>query len=379
MELKKQRIASIDILRGFIMLLMLIDHVRERFCYHLPLSDPMDIHNISSQLFVSRIMTHFCAPIFVFLTGLSAWLYANPSNKPKRSPGSFLFKRGLFLIVLEITLVNFSWLASYKTLYLQVIWAIGLSMISLSVLSKLPRVWIGCIGFIIVFGHNFLTPIHFEPNEMGYHIWTILHDRGYVFDSEFFRIKASYPILPWIGVILIGYFFGTLYTNITSSLERQKKLILTGVISLLLLGILRGFNIYGETLPWTVQESLGTTIMSFVNFTKYPPSLNYILFTLGVGMLLLALFESIENKLTAILKVFGSVPMFFYLLHLYVLLVLYIVSIKIFGPNHGNYLGFNSFYYVWIMWFILAVILYFPSKAFSNFKKKSTSKLIKYF
>ena len=195
-----------DILRGMVILLMLVDHVRERFFLHMQVADPMIIDETSHALFFTRFMAHFCAPLFIFLTGLSAWLYAHPANKPQRNVRSFLLKRGLFIILLEVTLVNFSWFGSYDALYLQVMWAIGLSMIALALLTYLPHRIIGLIGIAIIFGHNALDFITFAPEEFGYALWTILHDRGYLFAGEAFKIKVSYPTLPWIGVICFGYF-----------------------------------------------------------------------------------------------------------------------------------------------------------------------------
>ena len=163
-----KRIHSIDILRGLVILLMIVDHVRERFFYHHQVTDPMDIQHTDPSLFFTRLSAHFCAPIFVFLTGLSAYLYQNPIQKPKRDLQSFLLKRGLFLIVLEITLINFSWFGNYQNLYLQVIWAIGLSMISLALVIKLPRYLIGGLGLLIIFGHNLLASINLQPNEIAF-------------------------------------------------------------------------------------------------------------------------------------------------------------------------------------------------------------------
>ena len=303
------------------MLLMLVDHVRGHFFTHHHVSDPMTIEETSSGLFLTRLLSHLCAPIFVFLTGLAVWLYSNPKGKPSRSATSFLVKRGLFLILLEVTIINFSWSASYHTLYLQVLWAIGISMICLAFFSKLPRVWIGVIGFIIVFGHNLLTPITFSSSEFGYNFWTILHDRGYLVADGFMKIRASYPVLPWIGVILLGYFTGPIYHHLITAERRQRILILLGLSTLILLFILRGWNIYGETLPWETQDSILQSIKSFLNYTKYPPSLHFLLFTLGIGFLLLSYFEKLTNPFVQILKVFGSAPMFFYIIHLYVILI----------------------------------------------------------
>lgn len=375
----KSRIASIDIMRGLVIVLMLIDHVRERFYLHMQVSDPMDVASTSPALFFTRLSAHLCAPTFVFLTGLSAWLYAHPSRGGVRSPGAFLFKRGLFLVLLEVTLVNFSWAGSFGTFWLQVIWVIGLSMIALSLLVKLPRWLIGAIGFAIVFGHNLLTPITFQPGEFGYGLWTILHDRGFLLDTEALRIKISYPLLPWIGVIALGYFSGPLYARTMDSFARRKTLIALGLGCLALLLVLRGFNLYGETLPWVSGETALQTAMSLLNFTKYPPSLDFLLLTLGVAFLLLAWFENRKNAVLDALEVFGSAPMFFYILHLYVLLITYRIILTVAGPNHGDLFGVDHIWWIWIISAVLTVALYFPTRAFARFKHRTNLWWVKYF
>jgi len=377
-SVKPQRIQSIDILRGLVMLLMLVDHVREHFFYHVPVSDPLNIDIIEPSLFLTRLSAHFCAPIFVFLAGLSAYLYSQKNNN-KESVTIFLLKRGIFIILLEITLVNFLWFGTYKTIYLQVMWAIGISMISLAFLSKLPRVWIGILGFLIVFGHNLLSPIHFETNEFGYGIWTILHDRGFLISDGLIPVKVSYPVLPWIGVILLGYFSGRLFSGEISREKRIQYLNAIGLSCLIILMIIRSFNIYGETLDWQVQESFFKTEMSFFNFTKYPPSLDFLLFTIGIGLLILSFFEKVNNKYFEILKTFGSSPMFFYLFHLLILLIIYKMCILIFGLNQGDYFGVDSVWQLWLIALILTIALYYPTKLFSEYKRKSTSKFVKYF
>ena len=375
----KHRIASIDIMRGLVIVLMLIDHVRERFYLHMQVSDPMDVETTSPALFFTRLSAHICAPTFVFLTGLSAWLYAHPSSGKVRSASGFLFKRGLFLVLLEITLVNFSWAGSFGTFWLQVIWVIGLSMIALSVLVMLPRWLIGAIGFVIVFGHNLLTPITFQPGEFGYSLWTILHDRGFLLDTDALRIKVSYPLLPWIGVIALGYFAGPLYARTMDAITRRKTLVGLGLGCLALLLVLRGFNIYGESLPWVSGETALQTVMSFLNFTKYPPSLDFLLLTLGIAFLLLAWFENQKNAVVDALEVFGSAPMFFYLLHLYVLLIIYQIILAIVGPNQGDLFGVDHIWWIWIISAVLTFVLYFPTKVFSRFKHGTNLWWVKYF
>lgn len=374
----KSRIASIDIMRGLVILLMAVDHVRERYFYHLNVSDPMDLETTSPALFFTRMTAHLCAPTFVFLTGLSAWLYAHPARGGIRSPSSFLFKRGLFLVLIEVTLINFSWFGNFDTVFLQVIWAIGISMIALSVLVKLPYWAIGLIGFSIVFGHNLLSPISFAPGETGYALWAILHDRGVVFDGPF-SVKASYPVLPWIGVILLGYCAGPLYARTMDMMSRRKLLIALGLGCWGLLLVLRGFNIYGEVLPWQIQESALLTAMDFINFTKYPPSLNFVLLTIGAALLLLAWFETLSNKFMEVLEVFGSAPMFIYILHLYVLLISYRIVLATVGPNEGELFALSSVWQIWAITALLVWALYYPTRAFSRFKHRTSMAWVKYF
>lgn len=374
----KKRIISIDILRGFVMVIMLLDHVRERFFYHMPIGDPMDIYTISPDLFFTRLPAHLCAPIFIFLTGLSAWLYSHPSGGKQRSASSFLLKRGLFIISIEVTLINFSWFGAYHTLYLQVMWAIGLSMIALAVISKLPHGLVGFIGFLIIFGHNALTPINFQPNETGYTLWTILHDRGFLINEGLIKIKVSYPVLSWIGLICVGYFTGPLFSPKTLPTIRKKTLCWSGMACLTLLVVLRGFNIYGEAEPWEIHNNFIQTFMSFLNYTKYPASLDFMLFTMGIALPLLVLFEKYDNPFKA-LRVYGSAPLFFYVLHLYVLLILYKICFAVWGETHDGYFCLQSIGTVWLLTATLAVLLYFPTQRFATFKHNSRSPWIKYF
>lgn len=357
---------------------MLLDHVRERFFYHMTIGDPMDVHTISTGLFFTRLPAHLCAPVFIFLTGLSSWLYAHPARRIPRSPSGFLFKRGLFIILMEITLVNLSWFGTYETLYLQVMWAIGVSMIVLSLVSKLPHFVVGIIGLLIVFGHNALTSINFTPDEPLYNIWTILHDRGFLEIGGLIKVKASYPVLPWIGLICVGYFFGPLFSHNTMPSYRQKILSRTGLACLLILAVLRGFNIYGESTPWEVHDSFIRSFMCFINFTKYPASLDFILLTMGIALPLLALFELFDRSFK-VLRVYGSAPMFFYIFHLYVLLGLYRVCLAIWGETHDGYFCLHSLGLIWLLFAVLVFLLYFPTKRFADYKHRSNSMWIKYF
>lgn len=377
----KSRIASIDVMRGLVMVIMLVDHMRETLYLHKQVSDPMDIGETPPDLFFTRLSAHLCAPVFVFLTGLGAWLYANPASGDFRSPRAFLLKRGLFLVLLELTLVNLSWTGQIPptTLWLQVIWAIGLSMIALALMSGLSRWIIASVGFVIVFGHNLLTPVTFEPGSTGYTIWTILHDRGFLIAGGPLKIKVTYPVLPWIGVILLGYACGPLYARTVRSWDRTRILIAAGIGSLVLLALLRGFNIYGEMLPWMPGETAVLTAMSWLNFTKYPPSLDFLLLTLGIAFLLQAWFENVSNRATRVFVTFGEAPMFFYLLHLYTLLTLYRLTLFFVGPNQGQRFGVDDIWWVWIASVALSIVLYFPTRAFARFKHSTRKAWVRYF
>lgn len=374
----RKRIDSIDALRGLVILLMMLDHVRERFFYHMQVSDPMDLESTSSELFFTRFLAHFCAPSFVFLTGLSAWLYAHPSLQPFRSPREFLLKRGAFLIFLEIAVINFSWMGEYHTLWLQVIWAIGVSMIVLALVCHLPRYVIATLGLLIVAGHNLLTPIHFQPDEWGYSLWAILHDRGYIVTDGIFRVKASYPVLPWIGVITLGFSCGPLYSGKCATKRPFMLMLLAGGCALLFL-VLRGFNLYGETLAWQEGELWIDTLKSLLNLTKYPPSLNFILVTFSGMFLALALLENRNNRLTSLLKTFGSVPMFVYIVHLYLLLLLHSLAVSVFGANYNNaFYSVPHLSWIWLGAVLLPCLLYPLVKWFAQFKHSRNYWWLKY-
>ena len=376
----RTRIAVIDVLRGLVMLIMLFDHVRETVFLHHQVSDPMDEASVDPALFFTRLAAHVCAPMFVFLTGLSAWLYAHPAAGP-RSASGFLFKRGLLLVVLELVFVNFAWSGAFPppVLYLQVIWVIGLAMMALAVLHKLPLKVLALLGVAIIAGQHLFTGLRAEEGSLGYYLLTVLLQRGYLVADGAMKIKVSYPLLPWIGVIVLGYAAGPLYARSRSPEGRRRLLLALGAGSLLLLAVLRGFNLYGETLPWAAGDTAVRTAMSVLNFTKYPPSLDFLLFTLGLGLLGLAWLESVDNWFTRACATFGGAPMFYYLLHLYLLLVIGITLTAVLGANHGDRYGVEHIWQVWLIALALMPVLYFPCRAFANYKRTSQQAWVRYF
>lgn len=377
-----QRLLAIDALRGFVILIMLLDHVRETIYLHHQVPDPMNISETEPALFFSRMASHLCAPVFVFLTGLSAYLFQQKSQSI-RETRLFLLKRGLFLIFLELTLVNFAWTAQFppEKVYLQVIWAIGLSMIALSALIGLPRILQITLAGVIIVGHNLLDFIDVSQSESAWkYLWYILHDRGWIEISEQFKMRTSYPLLPWIGVILAGYAMGTLFTSQVSFAQRKARLLKYAMIGLGSFFVLRFINIYGDK-AWQNMPTTLETVMSFFNLTKYPPSLFFILFNVSIGLLLLVLFERYQQKKwISYLTVYGSVPMFFYLLHLYVLKLIYVICVALFGLTHGKYFGVDDVSTLWIVSIILSVALYPIVLVFAQFKHSHKHiSILKYF
>ncbi|MFC4255220.1 DUF1624 domain-containing protein [Altererythrobacter xixiisoli] len=373
----KSRILSIDALRGLVILLMLVDHTREFFYLHAQVSDPMDVSTTAPALFFSRLAAHLCAPVFVALTGLAAWLYAAPRGGAGAA-SSFLVRRGLFLIMLEWTVVNFAWNFDLlpPMIFLQVIWVIGLSMLALAALVHLPRKLLIAVGLVIVLGHNLLDPVHVAPGDPGHVLWAVLHDRG-VIDLPFGgQARTSYPLLPWIGVIALGYAVGPWFAKGADAAGRHRALVVTGLGALTLFLLLRTINLYGEPTPWVAGETGLQTLMSFLNVTKYPPSADFLLLTLGCGALLLRGLEGLPGRLPALLSVFGSAPLFFYILHLYLLHALN----RLWGLATGatELVSLPNVAAIWLMAALVAIPCWFACRRFAAAKHTSSAWWMKY-
>ncbi|AWI87724.1 hypothetical protein C0214_05065 [Methylobacterium sp. DM1] len=331
----RTRIGAIDALRGLVMLLMLVDHVREFFYLHAQVSDPVNLAATPPDLFLTRAASHFCAPVFLLLTGLSASIYGQKHGS-RAATSAFLIKRGLFLIVLEGTLVNLAWTLNPlpPILYLQVIWAIGLSMVALGLLLWLPRPVLIGVALAIMLGHNALDGLVLAPDQPGYALWAVLHQRGMI-PLPWGAARTSYPVLPWIGVIAAGYALGPLYASGIDPALRRRRLVALGGASLTAFLILRGLNGYGDPHPWQAGKDGLASALSFINLTKYPPSADFLLATLGPGLLLLALFERLPDRRLRWLAVFGGAPLFFYLAHLWALRLVYdgLTALDLAGPS----------------------------------------------
>lgn len=381
MSALSQRLQAIDALRGLVILIMMIDHVRETFYLHHQVPDPMNIEQTEASLFFSRILAHLCAPIFVVLTGLSAYLYQAKHNS-LRMTREFLLKRGLFLVLLELLVINFAWTGQFppQVIYLQVIWAIGISMIALALLIGLPQKILWLMAVLIIFGHNLLDQLSSEQFAGFAPFWLILHERGWIEIGELLRLRTSYPVLPWIGVIVLGYALGScLFQPSITVQQRNKRILGFACSSLLLFFILRSINLYGD-LPWQTFPTALQSLMSFFNLTKYPPSLLFILWNLGVGLLLLLALEKVQHRAwVRPLIIFGSVPMFFYIVHLMLLKLLYLFAVAVWGQNHGDYFGVSQVASLWWIAIVLSIVLYPLMYWFSKFKHQNKQiALLKY-
>lgn len=386
-EIKKSRIESIDILRGVVMVIMALDHVRDYFHYGSFYNDPTDLATTSPILFFTRFITNFCAPVFVFLSGTSAFLYG--TNKTKPQLFKFLFTRGLWLIFLEIVVNTFIWTfdITYSLQIFQVIFAIGFSMICLSFLIYLPKKVILILGIILIAGHNALDSIVMQGQSFQSIVWYFLHQNNALVKGSDYLVIIQYPLIPWIGLMALGYLFGTFYQKDYDVALRKKWLLRLGLGAIALFFILRGLNIYGDLAPWTLQDTITKTILSFFKVTKYPPSLLFICVTLGPAMLFLYAYENTQNKVTNFFLAFGRVPLFYYFLHMLVIHVFAILSIFIFGGNwqdmimtgknfmNGNLKTYGySLFIVYLVWISVVLLLFPLCKQYMKYKANNKDK-----
>ena len=381
----KQRISSIDILRGVIMLIMALDHTRDFFHNAGAISDPTNMATTTPILFFTRWITHFCAPNFVFLSGISAYIAGTRRTKSELS--AFLINRGLWLVFVEIVILTFAFTLNplFNVIILQVLWVIGLSMVILGLLVKLPLKVIGIIGALIFFSHDILDYVTLPQTGAGASLLKLfLVARGSIIPIGQTHVIADlYAIIPWTGVMLLGYVFGSMYQASFDPQRRRKILLITGLVSLAVFLVFRFFNLYGDPQPWSVQRNGTYTFLSFLNVSKYPPSLLYSLMTIGVGLVVLSLTEKVQNKLTAVFIVYGNVPFFYYVLHFYLLRITDIVVFyaqgfgnrDIVDPKHQNPFLFSPPHFgfglggVYLVWLGVIIGLYLPCRWFSKYKK----------
>ena len=401
----RPRIDSIDLLRGIVMVIMMLDHTRDFIHSGALLFDPLDLSKTTVLLFLTRWITHYCAPVFVFLAGTGAYLqFARGKSKGELS--RFLITRGLWLIVLEVTVVRFAVTYSLDPkllFFLQVIWVIGVSMIVLAALIHLPLKVVAGFGLAMIALHNLLDRFPAEPWRgpgtpvpgWGAKLWMVLHQQAFFPAGPMFpspMIAVLYPLIPWIGVMAVGYAFGALYMM---DKERRRKLLLyIGGACVMLFCLIRAWDVYGEPQHWHKQKSIVFTILSFINTTKYPPSLDFLLMTLGPAIIGLYFFEpgraaiasatqSIGSWVRQFFVTFGRVPLFFYILQWFTAHTIAIVLHAAFGkpvrwlfqtpidwftnPPQGN--GF-PLWVVYLSWIGGVLLLYPLCKWFAGVKAR---------
>ncbi|THU40014.1 DUF1624 domain-containing protein [Niastella caeni] len=387
----KKRVQSIDILRGIVMIIMALDHVRDYFHNGAFQADPLDPATTTPILYFTRWITHFCAPTFVFLAGTSAYLIG--LRKPKADLSSFLMKRGLWLIFIEAVVITLAWTFNplYNAIIFQVIWAIGISMVLLGLAVRLPYGVIFTIGALIVLGHNLLDYPEAARNQNVPFIWDLLHNGR--FDTYTFApnrvLIIAYAFLPWTGIMFMGYCAGKLFAPTVDSIKRQKTLFIIGTGLIVLFVVLRLLNEYGNPFPWTEQKSGLATLGAFMNIQKYPPSLMYACITLGPALIVLALLENVQNRFTEFAKIFGRVPFFYYVLHIYLIHLLTVIAFFIEGYGTKDIVGQTPFLFrpvqfgydlwaVYLIWIVVILALYPLCKWYNKYKATHTQWWLSY-
>jgi uncharacterized membrane protein len=306
------RLAVVDLARGLVVMLMALDHTRHLFHAAAFAGDPLDPDTTSGAVFATRWVTHLCAPVFVWLAGVSARLRLQSRGGPG-DLAAFLASRGLWLIVLEVAVVNFAVNFSWHGVGLQVIWALGGAMLALAAMAWLPRRAVLAVGVALVAGHNLLDPI--APAAFGAlaPLWTVLHAGGPIPGAPVFVI---YPLLPWIGVMALGYGMTPLFEERP---DRDQRFLVLGVASVAAFVLLRALNLYGDPAAWDMRADPLRSAFAFLNVQKYPPSLDYVLATLGVALMLIPVLARLPTAIRAVLQVFGRAPLFFYLAHFFLI------------------------------------------------------------
>jgi uncharacterized membrane protein len=387
-----KRVASIDILRGLVMIIMALDHTRDFFHQPALVSNPLNADSTTLPIYFTRWITHFCAPTFLFLSGVSAYLSSLKKNK--KEAGIFLMKRGLFLVLLEVTVVSFGIILDYNFshIVMQVIWAIGWSMVVLGIASLISRQFVLVLGIILFFGHNILDFFILPKSGVD---GTILN---FLFRANFTILPIApghvigiyYAILPWTGAMLLGYSIGHWFRGDFPASKRKKLLLQSGLCLIVLFIILRVTGVYGNPTPWRKGDGFLYNLFTFLDTSKYPPSLQYLSMTLGPTCIVLALLENVRAKWTQIVSVYGRAPLFYYVLHFYLihvfLLILFFAhgygSEDIITPGSPFYFRPLAFGYglpiVYLIWIVVVALLYQPTKWYSSYKKRSSKSWTNY-
>ncbi len=385
----RPRVDSIDVLRGMVMVVMALDHARDFFSDTALKFDPTDLTQTTPALFLTRWVTHFCAPVFVFLAGTSAHLW-QARGRTKAELSRFLLTRGLFLVILDPTVIRFSWFwdANWRFTFGQVIWAIGWSMIVLAGLIHLPRWFAAVFAVGMIAAHNLLDGI-LPPKDVAWGMaWRVLHVRDFIEPWVGFQFWVMYPLIPWMGVLAAGYAFGPMLAPQNGAMRgappsftrrsRRRRILAVGILMCVAFVVLRWTNGYGDPRPWEPQRNALFTVFSMLNCEKYPPSLLFLLMTLGPAIVALAVFDRPLGPVGRWFAVFGRVPMFFYLIHAP---LIHLLSGLAMFPRYGT----NSFVFdpmnppadygfslpvVYAVWIGIVIGLYFPCRWYAGVKQR---------
>ena len=376
---KRPRIQSIDALRGLVMIIMALDHVREFFHSGAMQFQPEDLTRTTAALFMTRWVTHICAPVFAFTAGLGAYLWFSRGRTIKELSG-YLWTRGLWLIFLDLVVVHLGMFFSLTSgpLILNVLWALGWSMIALGFLARLPIRVLAPASIAVIALHNIADPIAAATFGRGGWFWNILHQPG-IFTVGPAPILVAYPLIPWFAVMSLGFCFGPIT-------GRRTLIFRIGLVLTLAFFIIRLLNVYGDPRPWTVQSPPVITILSFLRCTKYPPSLDFLLMTLGPGLLIWSWLERLQLSKFNPLIVFGRVPLFYFVIHLFLIHTLAVIyALARYGtarflmnpmPSMGGVAesyppGFGyALPTVYFIWFLVVALMYVPCLYFSRLKER---------
>jgi len=386
-SLEKKRIESIDLLRGLVMIIMALDHSRDLFHKEAFTGEPLDFATTTPILYFTRWITHFCAPTFVFLSGLSAWLQSQ--RKTKKELSRFLVTRGLWLVLMEITVMSLgiSGDIHYGFFILQTIWSIGISMVILGLVIWLPFNIILALALLIVFGHNVIDYAERNNNGAVPVWWSFLHRPAILTLWGDHLLGIFYPFLPWSGLMMLGYCCGKIFTAI-EPVRRKKILLRMGIGTVLFFIALRATNSYGDPGQWTRQKSMLDTFFTFMNVQKYPPSLLYMSATIGGALIFLGLVQNTTSRFAKIIIVYGRVPFFYYILHFYFLHIISVIfylarghslpegmkgvpglPFKFVLPGEGY-----SLWVVYGMWLAVVIALYPLCRWYDNYKTNHKEK-----
>ncbi len=383
---KRVRIESIDVVRGVIMILMALDHVRDFFGNSG--FNPTDPASTTIPLFFTRWITHFCAPVFFLLTGTGAYLSLGKKSKAELS--RFLFTRGLWLIFLEFTVtrcLGWQFNFDYHLTILLVLWALGWAMIVLSALVYLPASVATAFGVVMIACHNL-----FDSAQSSNPLWSILHSPNFIVNGPGRIIFVTYALIPWIGVTAAGYGLGQIYS--WPSARRKAFLLPLGIGLTAAFVVLRGINVYGDPLPWSTQKSAAFTVLSFLNTAKYPPSLLYLLMTLGPALLFLWAVDAGTPRWLRPALIIGKVPMFYYLLHIPLIHLLAVAACyarygqvhwMFESPSLGQFpitkppgWGY-SLPLIYLVWAVVVLGLYPLCRWFAGLKRRRSDAWLSYF